>query len=455
MSLTLRRMSLFLLAGLACLIVLALPMTRSAADISASAQDKQVMTKMNLWRSEGGAHLRGAVIYQRRRYAELDGDSLGRGAVGPAYEQADFDRLAAAGANIVVLSHPGVFTETAPYVLDRPVQANLDRLVAMAARADLFVVIALRTGPGRSEFTFAADQVGTWFGPEWLDDSLWASEAAQEGWVAMWRHLAARYRGHPAVVGYELMVEPNSNHVGADAIAGRLDIWDPAAFEARFGGSSYDWNRLYPRLLAAVRQADPAMPVLVGGNGYSDIAFLSQLRVIADPAVVYVAHSYGPRAYTHQEPGAAWSYREVLARESGAPVAGADWFEALFAPLDRFRNGGAEEPSRALAVNSGAPLPMAMTEFGVVRWAPDAAGYLADQLAALERRGINAMLYGWAPEGASQGQAIDRFDPSFGPDPDNHTRLATTPALEVLARHWQANRERPSNTRFAAKIELM
>lgn len=452
MTATARRAALCLLTVLACLIVLAVPMVRPQADTSVPAQGKHVMAKMDLWRGEDGAHLRGAVIYQRRRYAELDGDSLGQGAVGPVYEQADFDRLAAAGANVVVLSHPGVFTETAPYVLDRAVQANLDRLVEMAQRADLFVVVALRTGPGRSEFTFAADQAGTWFGPERLDDSLWASEAAQEGWAAMWRHLAARYRDHPAVVGYELMVEPNSNHVGADARAGRLDIWDPAEFGTRFGGTSYDWNRLYPRLLEAVRLVDPATPVLVGGNGYSHIAFLSQLRVVEDPAVVYVAHSYGPRAYTHQEPGAALSYAEARAQESGERMDGAAWFEALFAPLDRFRHGREGHPLRSSGSEWNSPLPMAMTEFGVVRWAPDAAGYLADQLAALERRGMNAMLYGWAPEGTSQGQTIDRFDPSLGADPDNHARLAATPVLDVLARHWQANRERPSNTRFAAQI---
>lgn len=436
---------------LACLIALALPTMRPRADMSAS-EGMQVMEKMDLWRSQGGAHLRGAVIYQRRRYADLDGDSLGHGAVGPVYAQTDFDRLAEAGANVVVLSHPGLFTETAPYVLDRAVQANLDRLVEMAERADLFIVIALRTGPGRSEFTFAADQAGTWFGPERLDDSLWASEEAQEGWAAMWRHVAARYRGHPAVIGYELMVEPNSNHVGADARNGRLDVWDPAEFETRFGGTAYDWNRLYPRLLEAVRLVDPTMPVLVGGNGYSSIDFLSQLRVVEDPAVVYVAHSYGPRAYTHQEPGAALSYAQARAQESGRPMDGAAWFEALFAPLDRFRHHRAGHPAQASPSGGESLLPMAMTEFGVVRWAPDAAGYLADQLAALERRGMNAMLYGWAPEGASQGQAIDRFDPSFGADPDNHTRLAATPALEVLARHWRANRERPSNTRLAPPI---
>jgi hypothetical protein len=36
------------------------------------------------------------------------------------------------------------------------VQAHLDDLLDMIARADMFAVITARTGPGRSDFTFRA-----------------------------------------------------------------------------------------------------------------------------------------------------------------------------------------------------------------------------------------------------------------------------------------------------------
>ncbi len=119
--------------------------------------DLHALTRWDLWST--GAKLRGADIYQRRVYPQLDGtDSLGPGPVGPPYTQEDFDRLAAMGANYVNISCPGLFREKPPYRLDPPMQNNLDRLIGMIGKANMFAVISFRTGPGRSEFTFFFDE---------------------------------------------------------------------------------------------------------------------------------------------------------------------------------------------------------------------------------------------------------------------------------------------------------
>ena len=171
-----------------------------------------VADKWSLWAN--GTQLRGANIWQRIVVPELDGpEFLGDGYIGPPYTQADFDGLAALGANYVNLSHPGLFTERPPYVLDEQVQANLDRLIEMAAQADLFVVITFRTGPGRSDFTFYRDGAGDWFDEDLLIENVWTDQDAQDAWVEMWRYTAERYRDNPVVVGYDLMCEPNSNDV--------------------------------------------------------------------------------------------------------------------------------------------------------------------------------------------------------------------------------------------------
>ena len=114
------------------------------------------LDKWSLWTN--GTQLRGANTWQRIIVPEYDGEEfLGEGYIGPPYTQEDFNRLAALGANYVNLSHPGLFTERPPYVLDEQAQANLDNMIAMAAEADLFVVITFRTGPGRNDFTFYRD----------------------------------------------------------------------------------------------------------------------------------------------------------------------------------------------------------------------------------------------------------------------------------------------------------
>ena len=104
-------------------------------------QPPEINQRMDLWDVETGPHLRGAHIHQRRVYPELDGPNyMGPGLFGPPYTQEDFNRLADWGANVVNISHPGLFTEIPPYVLDEEVQDNLDRLVEMGVMANMFVI---------------------------------------------------------------------------------------------------------------------------------------------------------------------------------------------------------------------------------------------------------------------------------------------------------------------------
>ena len=49
----------------------------------------------------------------------------------------------------------------------------------------------------------------------------------------MQRTAAERYRNHPAVVGYELMVEPDTDDI-------LLNIWDPKDFYPLYAKALYD-----------------------------------------------------------------------------------------------------------------------------------------------------------------------------------------------------------------------
>ncbi len=151
--------------------------------------------KWALWAD--GTRLRGANIWQAIVIPELDGpDFKGPGRVGPPFVQEDFDRLAALGANYVVISGPGLFTEQPPFEVDQGVVENLDNLLAMIARADMFATIAVRTGPGRSEYGLCCS--GEWSARNYVNDSMWEDQAAQDAWVDMWRYAAERYRAIPS-----------------------------------------------------------------------------------------------------------------------------------------------------------------------------------------------------------------------------------------------------------------
>ncbi len=379
-----------------------------------------------LW--QPGPWLRGANIYQRRVYPDLDGALfLGPGPFGPPYTQADFDALRQQGANWVVLSVMGPYTVTPPYEPDPRAMDHIAALVDMAWRADLFVVLAVRSGPGRSEFSILRAGLGDWFGPQYLHEEVWEDPAARRAWAAMWRWLALRFRQHPAVVGYNLMVEPN-----ADAVAG---VEEPEAFYAQYRDTGYDWNAWYPDLVAAIRQVDPDTPILVSPLGYASPQWLAYLTPVEAPRVAYGVHLYEPHAYTHQPPhptnSLVYPGRMALVPH-GTPV----WFD---------RSALEQEMAMLAAFRLRARAPVAILETGIMRWEPGAAAFMRDRLEAAERYGINYAVWMWYPDWpALNGPEGDHaFNFRLGPAP-NHFSVQPNPLWDVYRGLWARNTVRPS-----------
>jgi len=385
-----------------------------------------VVDKWALW--TGGTHLRGANIWQRVVVPDLDGpEFLGSSHVGPPYTQADFDRLAALGANYVNISGPGLFTEKPPYVLDEKVQAHLDNLLDMIAQADMFAVITFRTGPGRSDFTFYRDGAGDWFDESLLIESVWEEQEAQDAWVEMWRYTAGRYRDNPIVVGYDLMCEPNS----AGAL---LEIWEPDEFYPAYAGTLYDWNQLYLRITAAIREVDPHTPILAGGMGWSAVRWLPYLEPTGDPRTVYMVHQYEPQEqYTHQEPPAEHTYPGEFDLDwDGVPdLFNRHWLDEYLAYVDAFQH------------EHGAPV--AVNEFGVVRWVDGGAAFMDDEMDLFEGRGMNYALWSWDPAWKPWTEQVDAFNFRHGPDPDHHADVESSDLIDVIVEYWERNTIRPSS----------
>lgn len=394
--------------------------TAESEDVETSAD------KWSLWTN--GTQLRGANIWQRIIIPELDGpEFLGSGYIGPPYTQADFDELAALGANYVNLSHPGLFTERPPYVLDEQAQANLDGLIEMAAQADLFVVITFRTGPGRSDFTFYRDGAGDWFDEDLLIENVWTDQEAQDAWVEMWRYTAERYRDNPVVVGYDLMCEPNSSGVA-------FEIYEPVDFYAEHADTIYDWNRFYPRVVAGIREVDSQTPILVGGNGWSLVNWLPHLKPVDDPHIVYTAHQYEPQSqYTHQEPPPAINTYpgEFDLDWDGEPDSfDRAWLEDFLSPLADFQQQY--------------DTPVAVNEFGVLRWVPNAADFMRDQMDIFEKTGINYAQWVWDPDWKPWAESNSGWNFRYGEDPQNTTPVENE-LQAVILEFWTRNTLRPSN----------
>lgn len=148
----------------------------AATPVKSSDPCISAASKWALW--SGGTCLRGANVWQRVVLEPYYGGTLGKGAYGPPYSQADFDALAAMGANVVNISGPGIFTETAPYVLNQAALDNLDSVLKMVEKANMFAVITFRTGPGRNEEDIVPQAAFTTLNSVWL-----SKNGEQAGWV--------------------------------------------------------------------------------------------------------------------------------------------------------------------------------------------------------------------------------------------------------------------------------
>ena len=403
--------------------------SRQSAPKAASLAAEPV-DKWSLWTN--GTQLRGANVHQWRVYPELVGtEVIGPGPVGPPLTQADFDQMAAMGANYVNLSIPGIYTIKPPFELDQGVLDNMDHVLEMVANAHMYAVISYRTGPGRTEFTFFWDEVDDWFGREYLNDTIWCDQAAQDAWVAMWRDTAEHYQDHPIIVGYDLMVEPNANEVGCDALKDNLDMWEPDEFLAEYGGSLYDWGQLYPRISAAIREVDSETPIIIGGMGYSAVDWLPYLVPTGDPRTVYAAHQYMPYVYTHQNPDDPQDYPGVydLGWDGEEDQFNRVWLDDWLSTVDVYRDEYG--------------VPVVINEFGGTRYNPNLAQFMDDQMSLFEERGLNYAFWEWPSSWEPFVSDVNAFNFLFGPDPGNNQPAETSELIEVIRKYWGRNTLRP------------
>ena len=408
------------LVGLACVACAPLDSAQDeqATPAGTSGSSGAATDPWDLWTADSA--LRGANVWNKRVNPELDGtEFLGPGPIGPPYSQADYDALAALGANYVNISYPGAFTEKRPFELDAEAIAHLDEQLDMIGEAGMWAVIAFRTGPGRSELTFNREEVGDWFDPEDLDESVWTDSEAQDAWVEMWRYTADHYRGHPVVVGYDLMVEPNANDVVADE-------WDPETFYAEYAGSLADWNQLHPRISSAIREVDPNTPILVEGMSYGSVEWLPYLELPDVPRVVTAVHQYEPQdSYTHVESTGGNTYPGAmdLDWDDEPDTFDREWLAGFLETVERFE---AENGT-----------PVVVNEFGTIRWRPGAAAYLDDEMTLFEQHGWSHAYWQWAPDWEPLDE-IDEFDLMHGPSKGSHEDDPDNELISVVRKHWES-----------------
>lgn len=375
---------------------------------------KQAVKAHPLWPVEGPPVLRGACIAQRRRVQSVDGPTFGGGGpTVPAYGAREFDALAEAGANLVVMSFPGIWSIAAPYRADAAMIDLLGRQLDQAQRAGLYAVVGFRSGPGRSDFIFHRDSAGDWFPKELIVDSIWRNREAQAAWADMCVEGAKLIASRSEIAGLILMVEPEPNFTGLDHDGRQLGVWEPAEYARRVGEIS-DWRRIASDCAKATRAADASLPILISPPAFARPDFLPVMGEPPVPGVVWCVHDYEPRDFTH------------MPQTSAGLI-----------PFQERR--GEFEQRMTAAKQQGAPVFLG--EFGVARWQDDAGKYLAARASACEALGVNWAAFRWPTFNAAYEEADNMFNVVKGPDrPLGAGDIATITALREA---WMRNTARP------------
>ncbi len=365
--------------------------------------------KWTLW--NGATVLRGVNIWQKILTPD-DAEELGKGKLGPPYSASSFARLKALGANYVNISHPGIFSEKPPYRLVPESLRNLDNLVKSIRASGCYVVIGFRTGPGRDENGFDPSRKSHSL------NTVWKDSAAQEAWSKMWRFTAKHFKKNAAVIGYALMVEPNSDDLFFPGES-------PEIFQKKHQGSTYDWNVFSNKLLAAVRLEDKKTPVLIGSMGYSSIEWLPNIRLTQDPYVVYDVHQYAPYEYTNQLAGALITYPSEKTEQS--PGFNKIWLQKQIFEITNFKNKTGK--------------PVTVNEFGVTRWAPNGVSFLQDEIDLFEEAGLNYAYWLWESDWPKI--KYDEFNFRYGTSATSHSDVPNNPLTNLLKSYWARNHKRP------------
>ena len=212
---------------------------------------------------------------------------------------------------------------------------NLADVLRWAAARGMKIVLDLHVVPGGRN---AKD----------LEDNMLHDDRFAEAFLDTWRRIATRFKGDPALYGYDLWNEPNQKN------RARNDYWT-----------------LQRRAAEIVRAIDPDTPIVVESNNSAAAATYAYLSPLRMDNVIYQVHVYVPSTFTHQgindyERGAKW------------PDPAKGWDKEFLRK--------ALEPVREFEARHRAKIYVG--EFSAIAWAEGAENYLRDCIDLFEE-------YGW------------------------------------------------------------
>lgn len=124
-----------------------------------------------------------------------------------------------------------------------------------------------------------------------VDDlKLWQDETFQVQAAQFWQDLARELKGHPSVVGYNILNEPHPEKLyhsnSSDLSDTNHDNIQQQLFE------------FYQKVITKIREIDNIIPIIIDSSGYADPLCFEKLIPFNDNNILYSFHMYEPFNYT-------------------------------------------------------------------------------------------------------------------------------------------------------------
>ncbi len=127
------------------------------------------------------------------------------------------------------------------------------------------------------------------------DLRLWQESRYQKQAILFWKNLADQLKGHPAVIGYNILNEPHP-----ECLTGNKDFrsFGFSTWQKTIENSLSDLNAFYRNAVRAIREVDQATPIILDTGMFATPWAIEILRPLDDPYILYSFHMYEPYNYT-------------------------------------------------------------------------------------------------------------------------------------------------------------
>ena len=225
------------------------------------------------------------------------------------------------------------------------------------------------------------------------DMTMFYDKKYADHFIRCWRKIAKRFKGNPAVWGYDLINEP-----------------------VQMRPAEFDYRNLQRMAAEAIRDIDPDTPIIFESNLWDAADTFRSLRPLEMSNVIYQVHMYQPLGFTHQFSGNDIAYP--------GKVGNAAWNKEMIRKH--------LQPVRDFQLRHNARIYVG--EFSAIAWAPGAEKYLNDCIEIFEEYGWDWTYHafrewdGWSVE-------HEAASPS-----DLKPAKEDTPRKKVLLKYFKRNR---------------